>query len=68
MVVVFAAAKAASKPVGILSPVEADARRYLDMGASYVAVGSDLGVLRMGTQALADKYRSPDVAVMGAQY
>jgi 2-dehydro-3-deoxyglucarate aldolase len=68
MVAVFAAAKAAGKPVGILSPVEADTRRYLDMGASYVAVGSDLGVLRMGTQALADKYRSPGAAAIAAQY
>ena len=68
MAVVFAAAKAAGKPVGILSPVEADARRYIEMGASYVAVGSDLGVLRMGTQALADKYRSPSAAAIAAQY
>jgi 2-dehydro-3-deoxyglucarate aldolase len=68
MVAVFAAAKAAGKPVGILAPVEADARRYLEMGASYVAVGSDLGVLRMGTQALADKYRSPGAAAIAAQY
>jgi 2-dehydro-3-deoxyglucarate aldolase len=68
MAAVFAAAKAVGKPVGILSPVEADARRYLEMGASYVAVGSDLGVLRMGTQALADKYRSPGAAAIAAQY
>ena len=68
MVAVFAAAKAAGKPVGILSPVEADARRYLELGASCVAVGSDLGVLRMGTQALADKYRSPGAAAIAAQY
>jgi 2-dehydro-3-deoxyglucarate aldolase len=68
MAAVFAAAKAAGKPVGILSPVEADARRYLEMGASCVAVGSDLGVLRMGTQALADKYRSPGAAAIAAQY
>ena len=68
MATVFAAAKAAGKPVGILSPVEADARRYLEMGASCVAVGSDLGVLRMGTQALADKYRSPGAAAIAAQY
>ncbi len=68
MVAVFAAATAAGKPVGILSPVEADARRYLEMGASYVAVGSDLGVLRMGTQALVDKYRNPGAAAIAAQY
>jgi 2-dehydro-3-deoxyglucarate aldolase len=68
MAEVFAAAKAAGKPVGILSPVEADARRYLDMGATCVAVGSDLGVLRMATQALVDKYRQSPVAPIGAQY
>ncbi len=54
---VFHAAQAAGKPVGILSPIDADARRYLELGASFVAVGSDLGVLRMATQALADRFR-----------
>lgn len=54
---VFAAAKAAGKPSGILAPVEADARRYLAMGATFIGVGSDLGVLRSATQALRDKYR-----------
>lgn len=68
MASVFAAAKAAGKPVGILAPVEADARRYLEMGASFVAVGSDLGVLRMGTQALRDKYRDSAAAPIAAQY
>ena len=65
---VFAAAKAAGKPIGILAPVEADARRYLELGATFVAVGSDLGVLRMGTQALCDKFRAPDAAPIAAQY
>lgn len=54
---VFACAKAAGKPSGILAPVEADARRYLEMGATFVAVGSDLGAFRSATQALCDKYR-----------
>lgn len=53
---VFAQAKAQGKPTGILAPVEADARRYMDMGATFVAVGSDLGVLRSATQALKDRY------------
>ncbi len=53
---VFDAAKAAGKPIGILASVEADARRYLAMGATFVAVGSDLGVLRSATQALRDRY------------
>ena len=53
---VFADAKACGKPTGILAPVEADARRYMEMGATFVAVGSDLGVLRAGTQALRERY------------
>ncbi len=42
---VHEAARAAGKATGILATVEADARRYLDMGMSFVAVGSDLGLL-----------------------
>jgi 2-dehydro-3-deoxyglucarate aldolase len=53
---VFADAKACGKPTGILAPVEADARRYMAMGATFVGVGSDLGVFRSATQALHDKY------------
>jgi 2-dehydro-3-deoxyglucarate aldolase len=56
MATIFGAAKAASKPVGILAGVEADARRYMAQGASFVAVGSDLGVFRSATQALRDKF------------
>jgi 2-dehydro-3-deoxyglucarate aldolase len=59
MTEVFAAGKAAGKPIGTLAPVEADARRYIAQGASFVAVGSDLGVFRSATQALRDRYRSP---------
>lgn len=53
---IFAETKRAGKASGILAPVEADARRYMDMGATFVAVGSDLGVFRSGTQALRDRY------------
>ena len=56
MAEVIAAAKAAGKPIGILAPVEADARRYMAQGVTFVAVGSDLGVFRSGTQALRDRY------------
>ena len=48
--------KSAGKPIGILAPVEADARRYLAMGATFVAVGSDLGVFRSATQQLRDRF------------
>lgn len=58
MAAIFADAKACGKPIGILAPVEADARRYMEMGATFVGVGSDLGVFRAATQALHDKYTS----------
>ena len=50
-------ARAAGVAVGILAPVEADARRYLEMGITMVAVGSDQGVFRAATQALRDRFR-----------
>lgn len=54
---IFADARACGKPSGTLAPVEADARRYMEMGATFVAVGSDLGAFRNATQALCDRYR-----------
>lgn len=53
---VFDAARSAGKATGILTPVEADARRYLAMGATFVAVGSDLGIFRNATQQLRDRF------------
>lgn len=53
---VFDTAKKYGKGCGILAPVEADARQYLAMGATFVAVGNELGLLRGATQALADKF------------
>ena len=53
---IIARAKAHGKPSGILAPVEADARRYLEMGVTFVAVGSDLGVFRNASQMLRDRY------------
>lgn len=53
---VFDSAKKQGKACGILAPIEADARHYLEMGATVVGVGSDLGVFRSATQALADKF------------
>lgn len=55
---VFDRARAAGKAAGILTGVEAEARRYLDWGATFVAVGSDLGVFRSATQALRDKFKA----------
>ena len=53
---IFDAVRATGKPLGTLAPVEADARRYLEWGATFVAVGSDLGVFRMATQGLRDRF------------
>ena len=50
-------AKAIGKPIGILAPLEADARAYLDMGFAYVAVGSDAVVLRKGCDALVKQFK-----------
>jgi 4-hydroxy-2-oxoheptanedioate aldolase len=44
--------RAVGRPIGILAPVVEDARRYLAWGATMVAVGSDIGVLLRGTDAL----------------
>lgn len=54
---IFAHAKAQNKPCGILAPLEADARRYLEWGATFVAVGSDLGIFRSATQKLSDTFK-----------
>jgi 2-dehydro-3-deoxyglucarate aldolase len=63
-----AAAAASGKPTGILAPVEADARRYMSMGMSLLAVGSDLGLLRMNSQALRDCYLEQPQGPIAAQY
>jgi 4-hydroxy-2-oxoheptanedioate aldolase len=47
----------AGKIAGILAPVEADARHWLELGATFVAVGSDLGLLARQSEALAAKFR-----------
>lgn len=49
---------ATGKAAGILAPVEAEARRWLELGATFVAVGSDVGLLARGSEALAVKYKS----------
>lgn len=46
------AAAAAGKASGILAPAKADADRYLADGFTMVAVGSDLGLLARGSDAL----------------
>ena len=49
----------AGKAAGNLSPDEATARRYLDWGARFVAVGLDTNVLARETTRLANAFRAP---------
>lgn len=44
------------KAVGTLAPVAEDARRYLEMGMHFVAVGTDLGVFKQATFALREAF------------
>jgi 4-hydroxy-2-oxoheptanedioate aldolase len=45
------------KPAGILTPNEAEARRYIEWGYKFVAVGSDLGIMAKGADALARSFK-----------
>ena len=47
----------AGKAVGILSADEKLARRYLELGATFVAVGVDTTVLMRGLQTLAGRFK-----------
>lgn len=58
IVSVHAAARRAGKAVGILAPVEADARRYLELGYTMVGVGSDQGLLTSASDQLAKRFKS----------
>ena len=42
---------------GILTPDETLARRFIELGCSFTAVGSDLGLLARGSEQLAAKFK-----------
>jgi 4-hydroxy-2-oxoheptanedioate aldolase len=48
----------AGKAPGILTPSEDNARKQLAAGALFVAVGSDVGLLARGAEALAARFKS----------
>ncbi|EIM27531.1 HpcH/HpaI aldolase family protein [Microvirga lotononidis] len=50
--------QAVGKPAGILAPRETDARRYIEWGYGFIAVGSDLGLLVKGADELAQSFKS----------
>lgn len=49
--------RAAGKPPGILTGNEALARRYLEIGCVFTAVGSDTGLLARNAEALAGRFK-----------
>jgi 2-dehydro-3-deoxyglucarate aldolase len=49
--------KAHGKPIGILAPAEKDARHYLEMGMTFVAVGGDVGLFKSASKALCDRFK-----------
>src|SRR5207248_3025527 len=46
------------KAPGILSTVEADAMRWLELGGQFVAVGADVGILARETEKLAARFKA----------
>jgi 4-hydroxy-2-oxoheptanedioate aldolase len=50
--------KAVGKPAGILTGNEEEARRYIAWGYTFVAVGSDVGLLGRNADMLAKKFKS----------
>jgi 4-hydroxy-2-oxoheptanedioate aldolase len=47
-----------TKAAGILAPVEADARHWLDLGCLFVGLGNDAGILARQTEALAARFKT----------
>ncbi|PRI09974.1 HpcH/HpaI aldolase family protein [Leucobacter massiliensis] len=65
----IAAARAAGKPAGVNAFVPADAERYIEAGAAFVAVGADVAILARQTEALVDRFTaSGSAAVPRASY
>jgi 4-hydroxy-2-oxoheptanedioate aldolase len=49
--------KKAGKPAGILTANEEEARRYIEWGYLFVAVGADVGLLAKNAEALAKRFK-----------
>jgi len=50
--------KSLGKPAGILTSNEEEARRYIEWGYLFVAVGADVGLLARNADALAKRFKS----------
>ncbi len=55
---VVRAAQSQGKAVGILAPLDEDARNYQAMGIRVLAVGSDLGLLKTASSALCARFKT----------
>jgi 4-hydroxy-2-oxoheptanedioate aldolase len=53
-------------PCGMLIADEVLARRYLELGASFVAVGTDVTILARGAEALAKRFRTDRTQIISA--
>jgi 4-hydroxy-2-oxoheptanedioate aldolase len=51
------AVRACGKPCGILAGNAAFARRCIELGTSFTAVGVDVGILARGAEVLAGRFR-----------
>jgi 4-hydroxy-2-oxoheptanedioate aldolase len=51
--------RAAGKPAGILTGIEADAKKFIDAGYTFVAIGADQGILAKESVALRRRFK-PD--------
>jgi 4-hydroxy-2-oxoheptanedioate aldolase len=49
--------KKLGKPAGILTPNEEEAKRFIEWGYTFVAVGADLGLLARGSDLLAQRFK-----------
>jgi 4-hydroxy-2-oxoheptanedioate aldolase len=49
--------KKVGKPAGILTPNEEEAKRFIDWGYTFVAVGADVGLLARHADALAKRFK-----------
>lgn len=47
------------KAPGILAPIEADARHWLELGALFVGIGSNAALLARQSEALAARFKTP---------
>ena len=59
---------AVGKPVGILAPLEADARRYQALGCQFIAVGIDISLLRQGALATVARYKGQAASQSSSTY